>query len=74
MVSVDSPCGLRCVDVTAVPGGGFAWASYRRDPEDGHGWRADGWGAQGFATLDAALAAAGRDIGWLEDRLASGEK
>jgi hypothetical protein len=66
VASVESPCGLRCCDVTAEPGGGFAWASFRRDPEDGHGWRPEGPGAAGFATAEAAMRAARAATGWME--------
>ena len=63
--SANSPCGLRCVDITARPEGGFAWAGYRRDPEDPTGWRPDGVGQRGFGTFEAALAAARAESGWM---------
>ena len=64
--SLESPCGLRCVDITARAEGGFGWAAFRRDPEDPHGWRMGEGEASGFANPEAALAAARADVRWLE--------
>lgn len=63
--SVNSPCGLRCVDITARPEGGFGWASYRRDPEDPVGWRPEGPGQSGFGSFTAALQAASAETAWI---------
>ena len=63
--SADSPCGLRCVDITARPEGGFAWARFRRDPDDPAGWRPEGPGQSGFRTLMAALEAARAETAWM---------
>lgn len=65
--SYGSPCGLRCVDITAEPEGGFGWSSYRRDPEDTFGWRADGLGDTGFDSVPAAIEGARSCIGWMGD-------
>ena len=64
--SLESPCGLRCVDITLRAEGGYGWAAFRRDPEDPHGWRSSEGCAAGFATPDDALDAARRDVAWLE--------
>lgn len=65
--SVESPCGLRCVDIVHAPDERYGWARYRRDPEDGHGWRPDGWGEAGFRSAAEARAAAEAENGWMAD-------
>ncbi|MCC1493478.1 hypothetical protein [Cognatishimia sp. F0-27] len=67
--SFESPCGLRCVDITARAEGGYGWAAFRRDPEDPTGWRSSEGNAAGFECVDAALDAARADVVWLEEVL-----
>lgn len=67
VTSIESPCALRCVDIVVMPEGGYGWASYRRDPEDGSGWHSDGWRDAGFATAEQARKAACDSIGWLQE-------
>lgn len=42
LVSHEDPNGTTCVDILAFPDGRFGYAMFRRDPEDGHGWRNTG--------------------------------
>lgn len=64
--SVEDWSGQRCVDVRREADGLFSWAECRRDPEDGHGWRFLGFGAEGFVSEAEALAAATAAVGWME--------
>jgi hypothetical protein len=66
MRSVEDWSGQRCVDVRRHAGGLFSWAECRRDPEDSHGWRYLGLGAEGFASEDDALADATAKVDWME--------
>lgn len=67
MKSLESPCGLRCVDIVIEPESSrHGWAAFRRDPEDSHGWRPDGYGATGFDSFEAALRDARATLTWLE--------
>ena len=64
--SIEAPGGVVCVDFMRMSDGSVAFEQFRRDPEDGHGWRpAGGASGQGFEDLASAEAAARRDIGWL---------
>lgn len=64
--SIETPDGTRCVDLTRRPDGRHGFAEYRRDPEDGHGWRPVGVEAAGFQAEADALAAARDQVAWLE--------
>jgi hypothetical protein len=65
--SIETPDGARCVDIFQCPDGGFGFAEYRRDPEDGRGWQPAGAPPQaGFPTEAAALAEARRTVAWLD--------
>ena len=65
--SIEDWSGQRCVDVRRHADGLFSWAECRRDPEDSHGWRYLGLGAEGFASEDAAVADAKAKVDWMED-------
>ncbi|WP_224815848.1 hypothetical protein [Hasllibacter sp. MH4015] len=65
--SIEDWSGQRCVDLRRGADGVFSWAECRRDPEDRHGWRVLGHGADGFASADAARADAHGSVGWMED-------
>ena len=67
--SVETPDGLRCVDVFRAAGGGWGFAEYRRDPEDPRGWAPTGQEASGFGSARAELDAACRRVPWLADVL-----
>ena len=63
--SIEDPSGLRCLDLLALGDGQVGFAEYRRDPEDGHGWRPVGVISDGFDSAQDALAAARACVGWL---------
>ena len=42
VISFEDDTGLHCVDVLEIPGQGFGFREFRRDPEDPHGWRPTG--------------------------------
>ena len=66
MRSIEDPNGVNCVDIYQRGDGSFGFAQFRRDPEDGYGWRplAADSGAR-YGDLAAALVAARQQIGWL---------
>jgi len=66
VMSFEDDAGLYCVDVLELPGHGFGFREFRRDPEDPHGWRPTGLAYN--CTLDSydeALAKARRAVRWL---------
>ncbi|ABD56333.1 hypothetical protein [Jannaschia sp. CCS1] len=65
--SIEDWSGQRCVDVRREPDGLFSWAECRRDPEDAHGWRFLGVGAEGFSGEAEATADAVASVAWMED-------
>lgn len=65
--SIEDWSGQRCVDVRREPDGSFSWAECRRDPEDAHGWRVLGVGADGFSDETGATADAVACVAWMED-------
>jgi len=64
--SVETPDGTRCVDLTLAADGTHGFAEYRRDPEDGHGWRPAGMEGAGFGSEGEALSEAKQRVAWLE--------
>ncbi len=64
--SIEDPSGMRCVDIVRLPGRGVGFAEYRRDPEDGSGWRPVSPVSTGFADEAEALAAACQAVRWLD--------
>ena len=70
--SVEDPSGCRCVDLVVLASGDVGFAEYRRDPEDGLGWRPVGDVSGGFPDVDAALAAACQAVPWLDVVLGDG--
>lgn len=65
--SIETPDGTRCVDLFRRPDGSHGFAEFRRDPEDGHGWRPAGAAPETrFASEAEALAQARRDVAWLD--------
>ena len=65
--SVEAPGGVICVDFVRRSDGLVGYQQFRRDPEDGHGWRPAGPASgQGFDSLEAAMEAACAEHGWLE--------
>lgn len=67
--SIETADGARCVDIFRRPDGSFGFGAYRRDAEDSAGWFAIGhYGAERFASAEAALAAARAAVPWLCDR------
>lgn len=66
MRSIEAPGNVLCVDLLrSEVGGGWSWAEYRRDPEDGRGWQPTGAGSEGFADEQAALDSAQKALEWL---------
>ena len=65
--SIEDWSEQRCVDVRRDPDGLFSWAECRRDPEDSHGWRFLGVGADGFASEAEALGDAVASVAWMEE-------
>ena len=63
--SLEDPHGSRCVDILQREDGCFVFKEFRRDPEDAGRWTllAD-YSRAGFATKEAALAAAAAAIAW----------
>lgn len=68
--SINMPGEQVCVDIFARPDGTFGFDEYRRDPEDMRGWYSIGnFGDLTFASADLALAAARREVAWLNEVL-----
>jgi hypothetical protein len=66
--SIETPDGVRCVDVFREPDGQWGYEEFRRDPEDGHGWRPVSIPFGPFDTEGAALTAARARIAWLAEQ------
>jgi hypothetical protein len=64
VLSVNDDTETWCIDVRQEDDG-FSWVECRRDPEDNHGWRIITGPSRGFATLEAAWAAARETVGWV---------
>ena len=65
--SIEAPGGLVCVDIFRRADGSFGFETYRRDPEDGHGWRQAAFhGEARFGDEAAALAAARAAEPWID--------
>jgi hypothetical protein len=66
IVSVENDGRELCVDVFERPDGSFGYESYRRDPEENHGWRslARTAGLRFESLAEAALSARG-SVPWL---------
>jgi hypothetical protein len=70
MRSIETDDGLRCVDIFRRPDGTFGFEEYRRDAEDGRGWRQIGYyGEKTYGTGEDALSAALVQVGWLKSAL-----
>lgn len=66
--SIESPDGLRCVDIFRRPDGGFGFAEYRRDPEDPSGWHPTGRQVdKALTNPEATLSEARRHLPWLAE-------
>ena len=65
IASLEDPHGSRCVDILQREDGSFVFKEFRQDPEDAGRWTlvAD-YSQTGFASKDAALAAAAAAIAW----------
>ena len=65
ITSLEDAEGSRCVDILQREDGSFVFKEFRKDPEDAGRWTlvAD-YSRAGFATEDAALAAAAAAIAW----------
>jgi hypothetical protein len=68
--SLETREGDRCVDLFRRPDGTYGFEEFRRDPEDAGGWTPVRYfsGAV-YASQEEALAAAGRVVRWLAERL-----
>ncbi|RBI86154.1 hypothetical protein DRV85_05195 [Rhodosalinus halophilus] len=68
--SVNLPGERVCVDLFRRPDGTYGFEEYRREPEDGRGWFVIGHhGHRVFDSEAAALAAARREVAWLDGTL-----
>ena len=65
IASLEDAHGSRCVDILQREDGSFVFKEFRQDPEDAGRWTlvAD-YSQTGYATRDAALAAAAAAIAW----------
>ena len=69
-MSIENDMGLHCVDILELPGHGFGFREFRRDPEDPHGWRPTGLAHDcTLASRDQALAKAREAAEWLNKRM-----
>ena len=67
LMSLEDETGLLCVDVLELPGEGYGFQEFRRDPEDPHGWRPTGLAHDCvLISCDLALKAAHKSVTWLE--------
>ena len=66
VISFEDDTGLHCVDVLEIPGQGFGFREFRRDPEDPHGWRPTGLAYNcTIGSYDHALIKARKAAQWL---------
>lgn len=66
--SIASTDGGCCVDFFEDPAGGFGFAHFRTDAEDGGGWTTIGASnLRRFDSLEAAVGAAVDDVSWLRE-------
>jgi len=73
--SIETEEGGRCVDIFVRPDGTFGFEEYRRDAEDGRGWFAIGYYADGIHdSQEAATAVAMTSVGWLAERIVGHSK
>ncbi|MGY3447462.1 MULTISPECIES: hypothetical protein [unclassified Bradyrhizobium] len=65
--SINDEDAARCVDIFVRPDRTIGFEEYRRDVEDGSGWfPVGGHASRVFDEEGAALAAAMRDVPWLQ--------
>ena len=70
VISFEDDTGLHCVDVLEIPGQGFGFQEFRRDPEDPHGWRPTGLAYHcTIGSYDHALIKARNASNWLNKKL-----
>ena len=70
VISFEDDIGLHCVDVLEIPGQGFGFREFRRDPEDPHGWRPTGLAYnRTIGGYDHALIKACKAAQWLNKKL-----
>ena len=70
VISFEDDTGLHCVDVLEIPGQGFGFREFRRDPEDPHGWRPTGLAYNcTIGSYDYALIKACKAAQWLNKKL-----
>ena len=66
VISFEDDTGLHCVDILEIPGQGFGFRVFRRDPEDPHGWRPTGLAYNcTIGSYDHALIKARKAAQWL---------
>ena len=66
VISFEDDTGLHCVDILEIPGPGFGFQEFRRDPEDSHGWRPTGLAYNcTIGSYDHALIKARKAAQWL---------
>jgi hypothetical protein len=69
--SINADGGHICVDIFSRPDGTFGFEEYRRDAEDSRGWFPVGYSARRvYASAEAALSEARREVAWLDGILA----
>ena len=70
VISFEDDTGLHCVDVLEIPGQGFGFREFRRDPEDPHGCRPTGLAYNcTIGGYDHALIKACKAAQWLNKKL-----
>lgn len=68
--SINLPGETICVDIFRRADGSYGFDTFRRDPEDGRGWYSIGHHSTArFDSEAATLAAARREITWLDDAM-----
>ena len=70
VISFEDDTGLHCVDTLEIPGQGFGFRVFRRDPEDPHGWRPIGLAYNcTIGSYDHVLIKARKTAHWLNKKL-----
>jgi hypothetical protein len=69
LLSIETPCGSRCVDLFRRPDGSYGFEEYRRDVEDGRGWfPIGGFALRRHSSAGDARRAAAAEIGWFAEQ------
>lgn len=67
LASLQTADGTRCVDLFRGPDGTFGFEEFRKDSEDRGAWTPlHGYAAASYSSQDEAMAAARRNVSWLD--------